>query len=79
MAPTPSTAPSIGRIVHYHLTPDLSDKPAGEFTTRAAIITATDSFAALLTVFGPDGPYTAPDVPFAETPQVGHWSWPPRV
>lgn len=66
--------PSIGRIVHF------TDR---EYGTVAAIVTkveAEDDTRVWLTAFLPEklpGFLTVP-VPHAETPTLGHWSWPPR-
>lgn len=67
--------PSVGRIVHYHghLTPDVP---------TAAIVAAvlTDTGDVNLCRILPDGLTCAElGIPFSETPQAGHWSWPPTV
>lgn len=78
--------PSIGRNVHYtsHGSPVLPDgtqkyKPL----TRAAIITDVPTDASVLVVglciLNPTGMFFDEAVPYSETPQPGHWSWPPRV
>jgi hypothetical protein len=71
-----SPQPSIGRIVHYHS----YGTPAGEYLPepRAAIVTAVEPTVALC-VLNPTGMFFNVDVPFAEEPTPGHWSWPPRV
>jgi hypothetical protein len=81
--------PSIGRIVHYQS----YGAPGGEFLPepRAAIVTAvhpndpgtSGKFNAAATidaaVLNPTGLFFAVGLPFSETPEPGHWSWPPRV
>lgn len=80
--------PSIGRIVHYHS----YGTPGGEYLPepRAAIITAVGkptyfqyssvpTVVASLAVMNPTGTFFNQDVPFAEEPTPGHWSWPPRA
>ena len=68
--------PSIGRIVHYHLS-DRADAP------RAAIIVDVGSETTVnLQVFtngGTPGTVWVPHVEFSETPKSGCWTWPPRV
>jgi hypothetical protein len=70
--------PTIGRIVHYHS----YGTPGGEYLSepRAAIVTATSTEGVVsLAVLNPTGLFFNEDVPFAEEPRPGHWSWPPRV
>ncbi|AAK94404.1 hypothetical protein Mx8p69 [Myxococcus phage Mx8] len=77
--------PSVGRVVHYQ---GADDPP------RAAIVTATypenDPASTTarfpygpdyvdLCVFNPDGTSFARAVKFSESPDLGCWSWPPRV
>lgn len=72
--------PSIGRIVHYHS----FGTPGGEFkpAPRAAVVTQVNADvrnSVGLCILNPTGQYFNTDVPFAEEPTPGHWSWPPRV
>lgn len=75
-----SPTPAVGRIAHFqtHGTAD------GAFVSeaRAAIISdlpeVGDGIVGL-TVFHPTGVFFKGDVPYAETPTPGHWSWPPRT
>jgi hypothetical protein len=72
---------SVGRIVHYC---DGGPDPI------AAIIVGMDTtfnpplarlqFFWPLQLLSPEHGYRAPQavVPFAQTPTLGHWSWPPR-
>lgn len=77
--------PTVGRIVHYT---SLGDKD-GRFPPeqQAAIITKVDPLEALaavppkvsLCILYPTGMFFMQDVPFSETYERGHWTWPPRV
>lgn len=82
--------PSVGRIVHYQS----HGSPNGQHQskTRAAIITevreapagtriadAPTGSVVDLCVLNPSGMYFDLATPFSETPQPGHWSWPPHV
>ncbi|MCU1592414.1 MAG: hypothetical protein JWP11_3670 [Frankiales bacterium] len=87
MAPTP--APTVGRIVHYQS----YGTPNGEHRSkpRAAVVTEVAASAAYLAdagdghpfvslcVLNPEGMFFNRDVPYAETPTPGRWSWPPRA
>jgi hypothetical protein len=76
-----TTPPSIGRIVHYTNLGDAEGRYPPE--QHPAIITkvgdrpgyATVSLCILYTT----GLFFMDDVPYAEAPERGHWSWPPRV
>jgi hypothetical protein len=70
--------PTIGRIVRF-------TGNAGNATgcTFAALITYVEGDRANLCVFAQHGLGARPfefllAVPFSDTPQPGHWSWPPR-
>lgn len=79
--------PSIGRIVHYQS----YGTPGGEHEpeTLAAIVTKVKGCDpelgrdgcphVSLRVFYDNGDSNKPEVPYAEVPTPGHWSWPPRV
>lgn len=84
--------PTVGRIVHYqsHGSPDGKYTPQ----PRAAVVTAISvtlapgstlpsvgepTSAVDLCVLNPEGMYFNRGVPFSETPQPGHWNWPPRA
>jgi len=76
--------PTIGRIVHYT---NLGDKD-GRYPPeqQAAIITRVREQAEVggvptvaLHIFYPTGQFDMDNVPFSETYERGHWSWPPRV
>jgi hypothetical protein len=76
--------PSVGRIVHYT---NLGDKD-GRYPPeqQAAIITrvnqtgeAGDKDKVSLHIFYPTGQFNMEGVPFSETYERGHWSWPARV
>lgn len=83
--------PSIGRIVHYQARGSADGKFAPE--PRAAIVTAVPELlseqpntgpedyvkAADLCVVNPSGMFFDREVPYAETPTPGHWSWPPKI
>jgi hypothetical protein len=82
--------PSVGRVVHYQS----HGSPNGQHKSepRAAIITSVredigkegsagpgrDGFVDLC-VLNPSGMYFDRATPYSETPQPGHWNWPPRV
>lgn len=79
--------PSVGRIVHYQA----YGTPGGEHPSvpRAAIITEVghdgiaENFAATgevgLFVANPTGLFLNRNVPYADPPRPGCWSWPPRT
>lgn len=77
--------PTVGRIVHYT---NLGDKD-GRFPPeqQAAIITKVvpvtgkteeTAYQVSLHIFYPTGEFYMQDVPFSETYERGHWSWPAR-
>lgn len=69
-----SQQPSVGRIVHYQ--PFTQTEPMAAIIT--AVYEATDRVS--LTVFLPAGDTLArPNTPFSESPEEGHWNWPPRT
>lgn len=69
--------PTVGRIVHW--------QPFNSPAPLAAIITAVnaDNFAdnghVKLAVFKLVGDLIHFSAPFSETPEEGHWNWPPRT
>lgn len=72
--------PSVGRIVHM----TSRGSADGQFppAARAAVITEVldaDAGRVHLCVLNPTGVFHDLDVPYAEEPTPGHWSWPPRV
>ena len=79
--------PSVGRIVHYCS----YGTPGGEFPSvpRAAVITEVghdgiaSNFEATgevgLAVLNPTGMFFNRNIPYSETLEPGHWSWPSRV
>lgn len=78
--------PTIGRVVHYQS----YGTPGGEYQAepRAALITAVKGCDpnhqpgcphVSLAVLNPTGLFFTANVPYAQTPTPGHWSWPPRV
>lgn len=80
--------PTIGRIVHYT---NLGDKD-GRFPPeqQAAIVTgvypavistsnAPGDMHVDLHIFYRTGEFDMKTVPFAETYERGHWTWPPKV
>lgn len=73
--------PSIGRIVHYT---NLGDKD-GRYPPeqQAAIVTgvasSTGPMHVDLHIFYRTGQFDMKAVPFSETYERGHWSWPPRT
>ncbi|WP_063039701.1 hypothetical protein [Nocardia pseudovaccinii] len=74
------SVPSIGRIVHYQS----YGTPGGEHPSEplAAIVTSVDDRGRVgLAVFYDNGISHKADVPYswADEPEPGHWSWPPRV
>ena len=77
---TNAQAPSVGSVVHYQSYGTLG----GEYTAeaRAAIVTQIGDGelgdVVGLAVINPTGMFFTPNVPFAEEPTPGHWSWPPR-
>jgi hypothetical protein len=77
-----SQTPSIGRIVHYQA----YGTPGGEYPSapRAAVVTEVNDtpnpgLLVGLCVLNPTGQFFNRNVPYSETPQPGHWSWPPRT
>jgi hypothetical protein len=75
------TQPTVGRIVHYT---NLGDKD-GRFPPeqQAAIITkvparADGAAVVSLAILYPTGMFFMQDVPYSETYERGHWTWPPR-
>lgn len=82
-----STAPTIGRVVHYQS----YGTPGGEHLPepRAAIVTCIYEDApdladpaktyVGLAVLNPTGMFFNQLVPYAEAPTPGHWNWPPRA
>lgn len=65
--------PTVGRIVHY---------TGNDNETRAAVITRQPDHPrgpVSLMVLGHDGSSRFEEVPFAETPAPGAWSWPKHV
>ncbi len=71
-------APSIGRMVHYQSLGSADGTFLPE--PRAAIVTAVGGDGMVsLAVMNPNGLYFNTAVPFSESPEPGHWSWPPRV
>lgn len=67
--------PSIGRVVHYT---NLGDKD-GRYPPeqQAAIVTGVkDEKTVSLHIFYKTGQFDMQDVPFSETYERGHWSWP---
>ena len=83
-----SQVPTVGRIVHYT---NLGDKD-GRYPPeqQAAIITGvypnegTEKIAPPLAfadihIFYRTGQFDMQKVPYSETYERGHWSWPPRV
>lgn len=80
--------PTVGRIVHYT---NLGDKD-GRYPPeqQAAIITKTvltegsdpdneRNYKVSLHIFYPTGQFDMDYVPFCETYERGHWTWPPKV
>jgi hypothetical protein len=68
--------PSIGRIVHFH-----QYHNSGVFCPDAAIVVGVyeDGKIVDLVVFRSDGVSHENCVIYSEIPELGHWSWPPRV
>lgn len=81
--------PTLGRIVHYT---NLGDKD-GRYPPeqQAALVTGcysdapegcastTGAMHADLHIFYKTGQFDMKAVPYSETYERGHWSWPPRV
>lgn len=77
------TQPTVGRMVHYT---NLGDKD-GRFPPeqQAAIITkvvpaeqaAGGNTKVSLCILYPTGMFFMQDVPYSETYERGHWTWPP--
>ena len=72
--------PTIGRIVHYT---NLGDKD-GRYPPeqQAAIVTGIyplDEMHVDLHIFYRTGQFDMTKVPFSETYQRGHWSWPIKI
>jgi len=69
--------PTIGRIVHYTNLGDKEDRYPAE--QQAAIITRVrDDGRVALHIFYPTGQFDMDNVPFSDTCERGHWSWPKR-
>ncbi len=83
--------PTVGRIVHYTNLGDKDGRYPPE--QQAAIITKVvqhqgghgldrnlteKSFAVSLHIFYATGQFDMQDVPFSESYERGHWTWPPR-
>lgn len=68
--------PSVVRNVHYYPPERTAEHPVAAIVTSVNDDGTTVSLTALPPGFSP---YPVRNVPFAETPQPGHWSWPPRV
>jgi hypothetical protein len=67
---------TVGRIVNYWDEPDVDDKP----TVRAAIVTQTHGYGSVgLCVISPSSIKFYARVPFSETAEPGHWTWPVHV
>jgi hypothetical protein len=67
--------PTVGRIVHYT---NLGDKD-GRYPPeqQAAIVTRVKEDGKVsLHIFYPTGQFDMDSVPFSETYERGHWSWP---
>lgn len=72
--------PTVGRIVHYTNLGDKDGKYPPE--QQAAIITRVrdeEKGLVALHIFYPTGQFDMDSVPFSETYERGHWSWPPRA
>mgnify|MGYP000022203371 CR=1 FL=1 len=74
--------PTVGRIVHYTNLGDKDGKYPPE--QQAAIITRVRGsdpagMNVALHIFYPTGQFDMDNVPFSETYERGHWSWPPKV
>ena len=70
--------PSIGRVVHYTNLGDKDGKYPAE--QQAAMITRVrEDGKVALTIFYPTGMFQMDNVPYSESYERGHWSWPPRV
>lgn len=71
--------PTVGRIVHYT---NLGDKD-GKYppTQQAAIVTGSyeDSTNCDIHIFYKTGQFDMVHVPFSESYQRGHWSWPSKI
>ena len=64
--------------MHYT---NLGDKD-GEYPpeTQAALVTGlNDDGTVSLKIFYKTGIFDMPSVPYAETAERGHWTWPPRI
>jgi hypothetical protein len=71
-------SPSVGRIVHYTNLGDKDGKYPPE--QQAAMITGVnDDGTVALKIFYKTGIFDMPSVPYSETYERGHWSWPPRI
>jgi len=69
--------PTIGRIVHFE---------DGAYGTCAALITNVDDESsvtlALFRKYPPiedQEPVVYVKAEYSDTPEIGHWSWPPRI
>ncbi len=70
--------PTVGRTVHYQS----FGTPKGEYDSlaRAAIVTQVNADATVgLCILNPTGMFFNPSVRFADPPEAGCWSWPPRA
>lgn len=81
--------PSVGRIVHYTMVGTCAGEPVEG--PMAAIVTGAKrksevlgsrqehEYIVDLHIFYRMGQFDSPDVPFSETYEPGHWTWPPKV
>lgn len=68
---------TVGRIVHYTNLGDKDGKYPPE--QQAAIVTRVrDGGLVALHIFYPTGQFDMDNVPFSESYERGHWSWPAR-
>lgn len=69
--------PTVGRIVHYTNLGDKDGKYPPE--QQAAVVTGVNADGTVaLKVFYKTGLFDIQSVPYSETYERGHWSWPPR-
>lgn len=75
--------PSLGRIVHIHLQQIVGDMAHHHVATKARAAMITDvgeDNTVSLVVFEPGAELRhLSHVPFSDTPEPNHWSWPPMV